>query len=403
MPRMSIRVVNHQGKYWAVIVQGEKVKNASGKLFKKVGPGKEGRVKAEKLARAFERMYGGEKARGPLDPIPIQQVFEDYKETYGKTSLKHSTQETYWGCIDNHIVPYFGEADLRTIKLPDLLKFAAHLSATEKGTAVVKNSLSVFRRVVGLAIKDGELGIRNPASRIGEHVRGMENRYAGEVRRVDAWTAEEAGRILELAERYEPRIYVGVLFGLHTGARRGEILGLQWPDIDAARSRAYIRRGRVRSRTVTPKSGRERIVALSPPLLSALDRKRKEARAASPWDEESWIFPTNRRRRPRMARNSKGTTPMQEKTFREAWARLQARFQPEGIRPLVFHCTRHTFATLALEAGKSVKWVAEMLGHADPSITLRIYAHAIPSQESDLSFLPGAKIGARGITSVNQA
>lgn len=40
----------------------------------------------------------------------------------------------------------------------------------------------------------------------------------------------------------------------------------------------------------------------------------------------------------------------------------------------------------ALRAGKSVRWVADQLGHADPPLTLRVYAHAIPGEERDLSF-----------------
>ncbi len=47
----------------------------------------------------------------------------------------------------------------------------------------------------------------------------------------------------------------------------------------------------------------------------------------------------------------------------------------------------HTWATLALRAGKSVRWVADVLGHADPALTLRVYAHALREEENDLSFL----------------
>ena len=57
-----------------------------------------------------------------------------------------------------------------------------------------------------------------------------------------------------------------------------------------------------------------------------------------------------------------------------------------GVRPLKLHTTRHTWATLALEAGKSVRWVADQLGHADPALTLRVYAHAMREEEPDLSF-----------------
>ncbi len=66
--------------------------------------------------------------------------------------------------------------------------------------------------------------------------------------------------------------------------------------------------------------------------------------------------------------------------------RVRRRAQKLGVRPLRLHCARHTWATLALESGKSVRWVADQLGHADPAITLRVYAHAIPEAETDLSF-----------------
>ncbi len=41
---------------------------------------------------------------------------------------------------------------------------------------------------------------------------------------------------------------------------------------------------------------------------------------------------------------------------------------------------------MALESGKNIRWVADQLGHADPALTLRVYAHAIQDEESDLSF-----------------
>lgn len=50
------------------------------------------------------------------------------------------------------------------------------------------------------------------------------------------------------------------------------------------------------------------------------------------------------------------------------------------------NAARHTWATLALQAGKSVRWVVDQLGHADPALTLRVYAHALREEEVDLSF-----------------
>ena len=56
------------------------------------------------------------------------------------------------------------------------------------------------------------------------------------------------------------------------------------------------------------------------------------------------------------------------------------------MRPLRLHCTRHTYASRALAAGKSLRWVAGQLGHSNPELTLRQYAHMLPQEETDLSF-----------------
>ena len=95
---------------------------------------------------------------------------------------------------------------------------------------------------------------------------------------------------------------------------------------------------------------------------------------------------------------SKVGTHLEERNFERLWYRLRRRAKNEGIPPLKLHATRHTWATLALQAGKNVKWVADQLGHADPALTLRVYAHALREEETDLSFLDfgGTKRHPRG-------
>jgi hypothetical protein len=72
------------------------------------------------------------------------------------------------------------------------------------------------------------------------------------------------------------------------------------------------------------------------------------------------------------------------------------------------HSLRDTFATLSLEAGRSVKWVSQQLGHRDASLTLNTYAHALPDEETyKASALANARheqiaqLLARGATRLN--
>ena len=81
----------------------------------------------------------------------------------------------------------------------------------------------------------------------------------------------------------------------------------------------------------------------------------------------------------------------QEGNFSRAWRRLRTKAVAKQIRPLKLHCARHTFATLALEGGRSIRWVAETLGHADPALTLRTYAHVLDREDDDMAFLSGTE------------
>ena len=63
---------------------------------------------------------------------------------------------------------------------------------------------------------------------------------------------------------------------------------------------------------------------------------------------------------------------------------------------LKLHCARHTRASMALRAGKSVGRVTDQLGHADPSLTLRVYAHAMPEDEADVGGYADAVVSSDG-------
>ena len=115
---------------------------------------------------------------------------------------------------------------------------------------------------------------------------------------------------------------------------------------------------------------------MSPLLAETLFDLQAAERRARPLEPSTWVFALR-----------DGSGPIQETTLFRAWRNLRLWFAPYGARPLTLHSARHTWATLALEAGRSVKWVAEQLGHADPMITLRTYAHVMPTEESDLGFL----------------
>jgi hypothetical protein len=130
-------------------------------------------------------------------------------------------------------------------------------------------------------------------------------------------------------------------------------------------------------RLETPKSGKARRVpmpALAETFFDLLGERRREALLRGWVDAPEWVY------------CSEVGTCLELRNVERVWQRVRRRAQKRGVWPLKLHCTRHSWASWALEAGKSVRWVADVLGHADPSLTLRVYAHAMREVESDLSF-----------------
>jgi len=97
--------------------------------------------------------------------------------------------------------------------------------------------------------------------------------------------------------------------------------------------------------------------------------------------------------------SSEAGTALDEGNLTRAWHRVRRRAQKEGVRPFKLHAARHTFASLALAAGRSIRWVADQLGHANAELTLRTYSHSLPVDEADLAF---ADFGASARTSASE-
>jgi hypothetical protein len=123
-------------------------------------------------------------------------------------------------------------------------------------------------------------------------------------------------------------------------------------------------------------------------LLDLLGQRRRECLSRGWPDVPDWVFPSRTR------------GPLHPDNFERSRLRLRRKARKEGVWPLKLHCTRHTWASMALAAGKSVRWVADQLGHSSPMLTLRTYAHALQEEEGDLSF---TDFGTTGVSARLQA
>ena len=174
--------------------------------------------------------------------------------------------------------------------------------------------------------------------------------------------AAAAGAVLASAA------YPLFLCAVRTGLRLGELLALQWPDIDFNGRFTEVRRNLVAGRVTTPKNGKTRRVDMSAQLtatLKALLQARKKETLKNGWGSvPEWIFCTE----------SGG--PLDGADLRHrVFYKLLEKAEPRRVR---FHDLRHTFASLLLQNGESPTYVKEQMGHSSIQVTVDIYGHLIP-------------------------
>jgi len=346
------------------------------------------KAKAQRIIDAYERKRRAKRKGGmDLDPaglLPLDQAIEDWYTSYSDT-FAESTRGTYKNIVYNHLVPFFGSLDMRALNDARIIEFASQKVNKENlSPSIVDNCITVLRRVINVAIEIGLLE-SNPVPKMRAAAKKVTNTVIEEVAEIEAWTAEEVVTILNITKAKQPFLYPLMLFLFQTGCRRGEALGLQWRDVDFRRGKIKIRRSKVigENRTKTPKSGKARTVPLHPILAAALGHLLAQQKKAGPWDTRCQVF----------------LSPMglawDEHNLAKRWRHIRSAAQDVGVRPLRMHDTRHTFATHALESGKSIKWVQEVLGHAKPETTLGIYAHVLQGLDESMEF------ASYGLTSTN--
>ena len=282
--------------------------------------------------------------------------------------------------VRSWIVPWIGEVPLQKLSARHLDGLYATLRARGgrggrplRGKSV-RNVHALLSKALGDALRRGHLVV-NPALAVDPPARD------DSVDRT-AWTAGEARAFLDVAVR--DRLHAVWRLALATGARRGELLGLQWSDVDddsiKVARQVLVRpsggRGRVYVRDTT-KSRRVRRVRIDEATAAALRRWKAEQAAdklafGEPWKtdgglgiEGDWIV------------TERDGSVVHPDTLSARWKRL---VNVAGVTPIGLHGARHSYAELALAAGARLDVVSRQLGHASVAITADVYGH--PDQEA---------------------
>jgi integrase len=179
-------------------------------------------------------------------------------------------------------------------------------------------------------------------------------------------TRAESAHLLAIALEHFPRSHPFLLCALRTGLRLGELLALQWGDVDLNSRFLCVLRNLVRGVLTTPKSHQQRRVDVSQELTDALVAWGRRERAR--WLKKGgplpvWVF---------AARDG---AALDEANVRHVFYRILDKAE---IRRIRFHDIRHTFASMLIQNGESLAHVKDQLGHASIQITVDTYGHLVP-------------------------
>ena len=301
-----------------------------------------------------------------------------------KASAK--TLERYGEIIAQHIIPRLGNIALQKLDGGKIDEFYAHLRMAgrrdSKGGLAAQTVMHIHRllsQILSSAVKARKLRA-SPMQAV---------QTTPKVRREEIQVLDDA-ELAKLLKHLKGRsIYMPVLTAASTGMRRGEILALRWKDIDL--DRATLQVAQVIEETKAglalkePKTERSRrTIALPARLVQEFRQHRKEQaelrlKLGLGKDERDLVFPTfdGHLRSPR---------PFSKEFAREAEA--------AGVPHVTFHGLRHTHITHLLRSGVPVHVVSARAGHANPSVTLNIYAHLLPGQQEGAAAVVDAALKA---------
>jgi len=303
-----------------------------------------------------------------------------------KEDLKATTLDSYHRNVRQHLIgpaarPFpLGLIELRKLTLDAIRDHYAMLAEgypVERGGKLVKHpGLGVqsrrrihaaLHRALNDAIQKGYID-RNPAWKA---LKTQKNalRFEGSV-----WTGDELEAFL--ASTAGTELYPLWFTVATTGLRRGEVCGLQWPDIDlvggtltAARSRVPVGGEVVES---SPKSGQPRIFDIDDDTVTVLERHRKAQAAAQLKAGPKWQGAGNY-----VFTNEDGSPIDPNRASRAFRIAIDA----AGLRRIRLHDLRHTHASLLLAAGEPIGNVSYRLGHSDSIITAKVYEHYVPGAQ----------------------
>ncbi len=313
-------------------------------------------------------------------PISLEELVERWLADIGPHRSAYTLKE-YGRIFEANIRPALGSVKLdKLVKEPDRIDaFYCHLIGRGLATASVRRHHALLHASLGRAVKWGMIP-SNPADRATPPSLQRPTISAPDVTDVQ--------RLISAAEIHGDSVLAtAIALAAVTGCRRGELCALRWSDVDwqgralrVSRSLTVIKTDVTEGPT---KTHAYRRVAVDDALGALFAKRRADqenyaAQIGTALVADPYI----------LSRGADGSFPCKPDGLTQAYARVAKSLGLAGH----FHQLRHFAGTVAIASGADVRTVAGRLGHADPSVTLRVYSHALEERDRALASVLGQTV-----------
>ena len=289
---------------------------------------------------------------------------EQWLEYYIRPSVKVRTYERYRLIVEQHIkdkIGSMGADDLDPLVLQSFITELLQSGNRKTGKGLSANSVNAVISVIQSSLKTAHF-----LGRTKEYTADKLKRPKLTEKPVECFSLAEQKRIEQAILTGKKDKQYGIILCLYSGLRIGELVALQWSDIDFANGILTVSKschdGKGGLVIEEPKTSTSRRMIPLPkqllPMMKALKR-----RSVSPFVVS--------------ANGSAVSVRSYQRSFELLLKKLK-------IPHKGFHSLRHTFATRAIECGMDVKTLSEILGHKNPTITLNRYAHSLVEHKKEM-------------------
>jgi integrase len=312
-------------------------------VWQKCASAKDARALASEVEVQLTRSGG---AWSPPEKITVNDYSQRWLNERGP-GLRPRTLLAYQRVFERNLLPVFGRFPLAALARSDIKAYAAKRANAGKSQNTIRNELAPLRAMLNDAIEDGyvreNVALRLP--RVGRPQKAIEVPSSADVAAVIAAAPVESRGPLIVASA--------------GGLRRGEVFALRWADIDFEARLIYVRASNQDGEITQTKT---KAGVRSVPMFGSLRKFLLEARAASSFKApDAFVFC-----------NLDGT-PRSPNSWLK-WEFYPA-LKKAGVKPFRYHDLRHYAVSQLIAQGANILQIARVAGHADPSITLRVYSH----------------------------